>query len=201
YTTLFRSPGPVVQPGVDDAAVVTALVGRDASLRLEHDQRSDSTSDERTGGRQPDEPASNDGNVVLPLHARPPFLDLGMTRSALPPPGSRSRVCGPARRFRCNRGARRRGGSAALAGRARTPAHAAHRRPRLGAAPAGPPAPRHGVTDITRSGCDLRASPGCARGICCFRATGGTGTALPQLHGTGAGRAAPPGRDWFSTAT
>src|SRR5450755_2477570 len=67
----------VVEPGVDDARVVTSLVQRQSALLLQHqDLRVRDLSNDQPGGGQPDDPATDDHNT----HTR--TLSLSPTRKS-----------------------------------------------------------------------------------------------------------------------
>jgi hypothetical protein len=55
---------PVVDAGVDHATVVAGLVRADPLLGLQHDQPLDAGPDECPGGRETDDPAADEGDVV-----------------------------------------------------------------------------------------------------------------------------------------
>src|SRR5205085_2012608 len=60
----LQRAGLVVQPRVDDAAVVTRLVCAQAVLGLQYDQRPGAAREQGARGRQPHDPAPDDRDLV-----------------------------------------------------------------------------------------------------------------------------------------
>ena len=67
----LKRAGRVVDAGMDDAAVVPGLVGRDARLLVQHhDSRARVPLGQRDGGGEPDDAGADDGDVSGSRHAR-----------------------------------------------------------------------------------------------------------------------------------